>query len=73
MANTFTVSGEGITLDKLLWRHYGARGYALLETALAANPGLAVLGPILPLGTSVVIPDLPQASAQTVTVVTLFG
>jgi phage tail protein X len=30
------------------------------ETVLAANPGLAALGPVLPMGTAMTMPDLPK-------------
>lgn len=73
MATSITVSGEGLTLDTLLWRRYGQRGRTLVAETLAANPGLAALGPILPPGTTITIPDLPPASATMVKVVTLFG
>lgn len=74
MAETITIRGEGISLDLLLWRRYGVRGQGLVEEALVLNPGLAALGPVLPLGTVVTIPDLPPAaSAPAVKVVSLFG
>ncbi|MCL4674446.1 MAG: tail protein X [Pararhodobacter sp.] len=74
MAETIIIRGEGITLDLILWRCHGVRGQALVERALALNPGLAALGPVLPLGAAVVIPDLPPASVTPpVRVVSLFG
>jgi len=53
-------SREGDALDWVLWRHYGAAAGAL-ETVLAANPGLAELGPLLPHGRVVVLPPLSRA------------
>lgn len=44
------------TLDLLVWRHTG-RTAALVEATLAANPGLADVGALLPHGTAVEIPD----------------
>lgn len=73
MAETVTIRGEGITLDLLLWRRYGVRGQGLVEEALDINPGLAALGPILPLETVVILPELPPETTPTVTVVSLFG
>lgn len=61
MAETITVRGEGITVDLLLWRKYGVRGRGVVEATFALNPGLAALGPILPLGTLVTLADLPAA------------
>jgi len=69
---TITIKGEGITLDLLLWRKYGVRGRELVEATLALNPGLAGLGPFLPLLTDVVVPPLPAQSRTPVKLVTLF-
>ncbi|TAL53832.1 tail protein X [Pandoraea sp.] len=49
---------QGETLDALCWRVYG-RTAGVTEAALAANPGLADLGPVLPHGHLVELPDLP--------------
>lgn len=74
MHETIIVRGEGITLDLILWRRHGVRGQALVADTLSINPGLAALGPILPLGTSVIIPDLPpQPASPPVKLVSLFG
>lgn len=73
MPEIVTIRGEGIALDLLLHRRYGVRGRQLLEQTYELNPGLASLGDYLPLGTVVVIPDLPAASSTTRTVITLFG
>lgn len=74
MTETITIRGENIPLDLLLWRRYGVRGRSLVERTLDLNPGLAALGPILPLGTVVIIPDLPPvATSPAVKVVSLFG
>ncbi len=74
MPETIVVRGEAVTLDLLLWRRHGVRGQALVEEALDLNPGLAALGPVLPLGTPVILPDLPTLPATPpVRVVSLFG
>lgn len=52
---------QGDTLDAICWRHYG-RTASVVEQALEANPGLADLGPVLPLGTLVTLPPAPPAS-----------
>lgn len=49
------------TLDALCWRHLG-RTAGAVEQALDLNPGLAALGPVLPIGTVVVLPDTPPAT-----------
>jgi len=53
---------EGDTLDALIWRARGL-GPADLPAVLAANPGLAALGPVLPKGTPVRLPDTPTPAA----------
>lgn len=46
-------------LDLLLWRRYGRRGQALVDDAYRLNRKLADAGVILPVGTIVLLPDLP--------------
>lgn len=53
------IAREGDTPDLIAWRQWGDRPGAT-EALLAANPGLAALGPVLPTGTEVEIPDLPD-------------
>lgn len=48
---------QGDVLDALVWRD-ASLGVDALPAVLEANPGLADLGPHLPLGTRVVVPDL---------------
>lgn len=47
---------QGDTLDQLCWRHTG-RTAGLVERALDANPHLADIGPVLPMGTAVELPE----------------
>ena len=47
---------QGDTLDLLLHRHTGQTA-GNTEATLAANPGLADLGDVLPHGTAIEIPD----------------
>lgn len=57
---------QGDTVDSLCWRHYGAtRG--LNELVLEANPGLAALGAILPIGHEVELPPPPSTATQQIT------
>lgn len=59
-------ANQGDTLDAICWRHYG-RTAGVVEAVLDANPGLAALGPILPHGTAVQLPDITtQQQRQTV-------
>lgn len=54
---------QGDTLDALCYRHYG-RTQGVVEDVLAANPGLAGLGVILPHGTAVTLPDIATAPVR---------
>ena len=59
-------ASQGDTLDALCYRHYG-RTEGVVEAVLAANPGLAELGAVLPHGTAVELPDVQTAPvAETV-------
>jgi len=49
---------QGETLDALCWRCLG-RTAGAVEAALDANPGLADLGPVLPHGQVIFLPDAP--------------
>jgi phage tail protein X len=64
------ISRQGDTLDALCWRHYG-RTDGTVEAALQANPGLADLGVVLPMGTVVELPE-PAAIFSTRPLVQLF-
>jgi len=50
------IANQGDTVDALCWRHYG-RTAGVTEAVLEANPGLADLGPILPQGVMVNMPE----------------
>ncbi|MCF6782575.1 tail protein X [Stutzerimonas stutzeri] len=54
---------QGDTLDALCWRHYG-RTAGVVEQVLDANPGLADLGPVIPHGTLVQLPEQPVRAEQ---------
>ncbi len=57
-----------MTLDLLLWRHFGREGAGMVEAALALNPGLASLGVALPPGTEVTLPEQPLQVKRLATV-----
>ncbi len=61
---TIVVSGDGITLPLLIWRRFLKPMPGLLEDTLDRNPGLADLGPVLPVGTSVTI-KIPSEPNET--------
>jgi phage tail protein X len=58
------IARDGETLDAICWRELGRTG-GVVEQSLALNPGLADLGPALPAGTEVTLPD-PAQLAQPV-------
>ncbi|WP_029418033.1 tail protein X [Brevundimonas bacteroides] len=60
--DSITVSADQLTLADLVWRKYRRPIPGLVEQVLALNPGLAQLGPYIPLGTVVVLPVLQEAA-----------
>lgn len=72
MPETFTVRGAGLTVELVLHRKYGVRGRELMSETLQTNPGLAGAGPVLPLGISFTIPDLPAPAATRIQQRSLF-
>lgn len=57
---------QGDTVDAVCQRVYG-RTAGVTEAVLEANPGLADLGPVLPHGTVIDLPDItPQPAVQRV-------
>ena len=58
---------ENDVLDKICFKHYShIRG--TVEAVLAANPGLADHGPVLPAGVLISLPMLPEATPQKKTI-----
>jgi phage tail protein X len=56
-------TAQGDMLDELCERLYGQQSGAV-ELVLAANPGLAELGPVLPVDTVIEFPDLPKPATE---------
>ncbi|AVX11504.1 tail protein X [Stutzerimonas stutzeri] len=54
---------QGDTVDAICWRHYG-RTAGVVEQVLDANPGLADLGPVIPHGTLVLLPEQAVRAEQ---------
>ena len=54
---------QGDTVDLILWRAYGQTA-GVTEQTLELNPGLPDLGPLLPQGYPVTLPDPPAAPAH---------
>ncbi|WP_186078686.1 tail protein X [Burkholderia gladioli] len=63
-------ANQNETVDALCWRVYG-RTDGVVEAVLEANPGLAALGPFLPVGHEVDLPD-PAGVVGTAPLVQLF-
>ncbi len=72
--DTLKVVAEHTPLDLLIWRHYKREVIGLVEDTLARNPGLAGLGPFLPVGTTVIVkaPSPEPKGRNAVPVVTLY-
>lgn len=51
-----------IRLDQLVDVLMGTAANGAVEAVVTANPGLAALGPIIPAGTPIVVPELPAAA-----------
>lgn len=69
MATIYTTM-QGEMVDMICRRAYGDES-GFVERVLDVNPGLAEIGPILPIGTRVLLPDLPKA-AQELKIVSLW-
>lgn len=59
------------TVDALCHRHYG-RTVGRVEAVLAANPGLADYGPVLPQGLAVEMPAMDADAASTISIIQLW-
>jgi len=62
MATVYRTS-QGDTLDFVCWKFYGQQSGAV-ELVLAANPGLADLGVVMPIDTVLTLPDLPKPATE---------
>lgn len=70
MADTL-IARQGDTLDALLWRERNMTADDL-PAVLAANPGIAALGAVLPLGTPVIVPETARPDTRTLPVIQLW-
>lgn len=69
---TVTVTSEGWTVDRITWEALGDPSPAPVEETLRLNPGLAALGAILPVGTTLTIPDPPSTRTPERSIVRLW-
>ncbi|WP_234928234.1 tail protein X [Aeromonas veronii] len=64
MMQTYRTS-DGDTLDYIAWKFYETLEGRVVEQLLDANQGIADLGPVLPAGVLVKMPDIaPQQQEQ---------
>ncbi len=61
---TKVTSLQGDTVDLICYRHYGYTA-GIFEQVMETNPGLAALGPVLPTGTVVMLPEQPARQKKT--------
>ena len=61
MATVRAVQGD--TVDAICFRYYG-RTAGVTEAVLEANPGLADLGPTVPIGHVVTLPEITEQAEQ---------
>ncbi|WFS02761.1 tail protein X [Rhizobium tumorigenes] len=54
------ITKQGETVDIACQRFYG-RTASTTEIVLAANNGLSALGPVLPMGTKITMPDVEKS------------
>lgn len=60
-------SKDGDVLDAICTTHYGDAPFQI-ATVIAANPGLAVLGPVLPSGVIITLPPVEDATPAAPTI-----
>jgi len=60
---TITIQGEAITASLLVWRRFKRPMPGLVERVYALNPRLALVGPVLPVGTVLRMP-IPVTKAE---------
>ena len=58
------IAQQGDTVDVLCHRHLG-RTAGVTEAVMESNPGISALGPVLPMGTAVELPDQLPAETNT--------
>jgi phage tail protein X len=56
---TIYTTKAGDMLDAVVWNFYGRQDNRLVEITLEANRNLAELGPVLPAGIEITLPNVP--------------
>jgi len=70
--STLYKTGQGEMLDAICAGFYGESVAQAVETVLAANPGLADLGPVLPQATPISLPVIAPSPANVLATVSLW-
>lgn len=52
------LSKDGDVIDQIVFEYYGDTQGNKVEKVLAANPGLASIGAVIPAGQEIILPDL---------------
>lgn len=66
------ITADGDMIDLICWRYYEKGQQPLaVERVYEANRGLAALGPVLPAGVIITLPDLPRP--QAVPIIRIWG
>lgn len=68
-----TIQGEAITASLLVWRRFKRPMPGLVERVYALNPRLALVGPVLPVGTVLRLPVPVTRTEPDVTPVRLWS
>ncbi len=55
-------TSDGDMTDEIAFKHYGSTAARVVEQVLAANTGLSDLGPVLPSGIVISLPDIDTAA-----------
>lgn len=63
MAASEYMTSDGDTLDFICWKFYGQQSGAV-ELVLEANRDVADVGPVMPAGVRLVLPELPRPAAE---------
>lgn len=58
MSDTTYIASQGDTLDYICWKFYEGRQAGVVEKVLEANRGLSELGPVIPVGTVIILPEI---------------
>ncbi|KAA5938654.1 phage tail protein [Pantoea sp. Bo_2] len=57
------IAQQGDTVDLICWRAYG-KCAGVTGQVYEANPGLCELGPLLPAGTAVYLPEIRKSNTR---------